>query len=159
MSSTAEGLAVPSAPRSKPILLWTLVAVAVAASVVTMGGLLMSGAAILVIVLTWTSLDLARGADTPRRLIGPLLVSAGILLLAWSPINFFLAWRESQRTPVDEIGYRLFWPAALALAIALITLPMVRTTRWASFARGFSWAAAIVLAAALLLQQLAGVGL
>lgn len=140
------------------MLLWILVAVAVAASVVTMGGLLMSGAAILVIVLTWTSTALARGADT-RRLIGPLLASGGILLLAWSPISFFLAWRETSRTPVDEIGYRLFWPAALALVVGLITLPIARTTRWSSFARGFSWAAAIVLAAALLLQQLAGVGL
>jgi hypothetical protein len=159
MTSTAEPVVISPAPRSRAVLLWSLVAAAVAAAVLTVGGLLMTGAAILVIVLTWAATDLARGAATPRQLIGPLLASGGILFLAMSPIQFMLVWRETSRTPIDEIGYRLFWPAAIALTLAIVTLPVSRRTSWAAFARGFAWASATALVAAMLLEQLAGIGL
>lgn len=159
MSSTAESLLPVSLPRSRVILLWVLIAVALAAAVITFGGLVMTSAALLVIVLATSATSLASGAGTPRQLIGPLLVSGGTLLLANSAILFMLAWRESERTPVDEIGFRLFWPASIALLAGLISLPVARTTSWARFARGFVWAAAALLCVALLLEQLAGIGL
>lgn len=159
MSSTAEHAIAPSLPRSRTIVLWILIGLAIVAAVLTMGGLGMTAAALLVIVFTWSATDLARGAGTPRQLVGPLLVSGGILLLGNSFILFMLAGRETSRTPVDEIGYRLFWPGGIALGAGLLSLPIARTTSWARFARGFTWAATIVVCAALLLEQLAGIGL